>query len=134
MTGSFMRLPASLRAALYIAAAVVFATGCAWLLTEQRRTLYLEIHGGATMALLVLIGAVFALHAPAAWREGKNRWSGILVAAVLVTLALTGYLLYYLGDDHARHVASVVHWVVGVAMPVFLALHGGFGRRSRAAQ
>src|SRR5437879_4159563 len=98
---SCMRLPASLRSSLYAAGVIVAASGMAWLAVHDPAhptglaALSMEIHGGTSMALLVLIGAVSALHAPAGWRERKNRSSGALLAATLTVLVVTGFLLYY---------------------------------------
>jgi uncharacterized membrane protein len=124
-----MRLPASLRLALYTAGALVAASGLAWFASPSARSVSMEIHGGASMALLVVIGAVAALHAPAGWRERKNRWSGALVAAGMSVLAVTGFLLYYLGDERARAGVSRAHWAVGLAVSVLLGMHVWLGAR-----
>ncbi len=124
-----MRLAASLRYALYTIAALMFASGVTWLAARSvgldgwLKTYSLRVHGGAAMALLVLIGAAAALHSAKAWRERKNRISGVLLSATLALLIVTGYLLYYLGDESARSVASIVHWAIGLALPVALAGH-----------
>ena len=125
-----MRLPASLRASFYVATALVTASGIVWLLQPSVGLLSMEIHAAAAMALLVITGSTFALHAPGAWREHKNRASGTLVGVVLLILAVSGYLLYYLGQESLRHVTSVVHWGVGLAAPILLCLHVWLGRRS----
>jgi cytochrome bd-type quinol oxidase subunit 2 len=129
------RLPVSLRAGLSATGAVVLASGVAWLLAHDPSrsgfaSAAMEIHGGAAMVLLVLLGAVSALHAPAAWREGKNRWSGAAVVGLVSVLILTGFLLYYLGDEHARGFASIMHWTVGLAAGALLGLHVWLGVRA----
>lgn len=130
-----MRLPASLRVALYALGVMVGASGITWLFAREasRRlaAVSMQVHGSAAMALLVLIGAVAALHAPTGWREGKNRASGALLAGVLAVLLATGALLYYLGDENARSVASIVHWTVGCAALVLGGAHVWLGRRAR---
>jgi peptidoglycan/LPS O-acetylase OafA/YrhL len=127
--GVCMRLPPSLRLGLYVTGAVVTASGLAWLVFQDGRASLMQIHGAASMALLVLIGAVAALHAPAGWRERKNRWSGATVAAALTFLALTGLILYYVGDDQTRALASVAHWTVGVVAAAVLGVHVWLGAR-----
>ncbi|HUQ76088.1 MAG TPA: hypothetical protein VM183_15295 [Burkholderiales bacterium] len=124
-----MRLPPSLRLGLYATGAVVTASGLAWLASQHGRSALMQIHGTASMALLVLIGAVTALHAPAGWRERKNRWSGATVAGALTFLALTGLLLYYLGDERARAMTSLWHWTVGVLAAAALGVHVWLGAR-----
>ena len=131
-----MRLPASLRAALYVVGLVVAASGVIWLFAGQgwRRLALacMQVHGSAAMVLLVLIGAVAALHAPAGWREEKNRASGALFATALLLLILTAALLYYDGDERTRNVASIVHWTLGLATLALAGVHAWLGRQARA--
>jgi hypothetical protein len=136
-----MRLGLSLRLWLYASAAALWVTGTAWLVAhyfpsaraypEGLAATSMKIHGGAAMLLLVLAGVVVALHAPGAWRERKNRVSGLVMAAVLIGLCVTGYLLYYAGGETARALASVGHWLPGLALPLIGVWHGFAGRRSR---
>lgn len=129
-----MPLPASIRRSLYVFGGVAAVSGVAWLVMPRRfSALYMEIHAAAAMALLVLAGAASALHSASAWRQRRNRVSGTLVAASLAILAVTGYFLYYLGDERARSLASATHWVVGLACVAFLAVHAWLGRRSEPA-
>jgi hypothetical protein len=135
-----MRLPASLRATFYTAAAALMGSGIVWLAMhyellpagESGATVMLEVHGAAAMVVLFLSGSLLALHAPRAWRQGRNRPSGVLVGALLVAVASTGYLLYYASDDAVRASASLVHWLVGVLAAALVWLHGFLGRRSAA--
>lgn len=132
-----MQLPPSLRAAFYACGAVLTASGLVWLAVHyaappeaRGSALALEVHGAAAMAVLFLAGAVAALHVPGAWRERKNRNSGIAVVSWVVLLAVTGFLLYYAGDDSVRETAGVVHWVSGLAAPLLVWLHGSLGWRA----
>jgi hypothetical protein len=132
-----MRLPASLRAAFYIAAGLLLASGVAWLAMhyemlpagEAAPGFMLKLHGAAAMAVLFLSGSLLALHAPRAWREGRNRRSGTLLGTLLAALTLTAYLLYYAGDDTVRQSASIAHWLVGILAAGLLWLHAFLGRR-----
>lgn len=130
-----MRLPASLRAALYALGLMVGASGVIWLFAREgsRRlaSACMQVHGSAAMALLVVIGGVAALHAPIGWREHKNRASGAIFATALGVLLITGALLYYLGDERARSAASVVHWTIGCAAFILGGAHVWLGRRAR---
>jgi hypothetical protein len=136
-----MRLALSLRLWLYASAAALWVTGTAWLFAhyfpsarshpEGLAASSMKIHGGAAMLLLVLAGVVVALHVQGAWRERKNRVSGLVMATVLIALAVTGYLLYYAGGETARALASMAHWLPGLALPLAGAWHAIAGRRSR---
>jgi peptidoglycan/LPS O-acetylase OafA/YrhL len=133
-----MYLPRSLRAGFYASAALLLASGIAWLAIHyealpgtQASALALEVHGAAAMAVLFLAGGLLALHAPRAWRERRNRATGLATAVLLAALAITGYLLYYAGDEKLRQGASLVHWGLGLAAPMLAWLHVFLGRRSR---
>ena len=57
--------------------------------------------------------------------------------ATFLILILTGYLLYYAGDDQPRAMISLLHWVIGLGAPLAYAVHRLWGRfiatRSSAA-
>jgi FtsH-binding integral membrane protein len=136
-----MRLALSLRLWLYASAALLWASGIAWLFAHYfpsdrpypagLAATAMKIHGGTAMLLLVLAGVVVGLHVPGAWRERKNRVAGLVMAAALIGLVITGYLLYYAGGEIARALASAGHWLAGLALPVIGIWHGAAGRRSR---
>lgn len=124
-----MRLPLSLRVALYASALVLFASGAAWLL--RRSSVLMQVHGAAAMAFLALAGALTALHTGQAWRERRNLPSGVAMAVGLVALTVTGWLLYYLGDEAARAASSNLHWWLGLALPLLIGWHIASARASR---
>jgi hypothetical protein len=132
-----MRLPASLRGALYATGGLVAASGSLWLVVHDasRRLAVacIEVHGTTAMALLVLVGAAAALHAPTGWRERRNRASGAILSTALIVLMATGALLYYLGDEGARSVTSVAHWTAGLAAVALGGVHVWLGRRGPRA-
>jgi hypothetical protein len=137
-----MRLAASLRYSLYGLVVALLASGIVWLavhyfdvVSGDARAwtdLSMRVHGGAAMAVLVVVGITIALHVARAWREHKNRVSGLALAAVLLALTLTGYLLYYAGGDTARAAASAAHWIIGLCLPLLLAAHVYLGRTASA--
>jgi hypothetical protein len=86
------------------------------------------------MVMLILTGSAVALHGPVGWRERRNRVSGLALCGALIAITVTGYCLYYLGDEGARMAASLSHWILGLALPVVLALHALLGRRDRDAE
>ena len=89
------------------------------------------VHGGAAMAALVLTGMTFEVHMLRAWRSGRNRGSGSVMAAVTAVLIVTAFGLYYSGSDLVRSWVSLIHWGAGLFMPVMLLLHITLGRRMR---
>ncbi|WP_266170064.1 hypothetical protein [Dyella subtropica] len=90
---------------------------------------WLRLHAAMAFATLWSFGLVWGVHIVAGWRTRRQRLSGGFSVALLVWLSATGYLLYYLTDDHWRGISAVAHWATGLAMPVLLAIHIMLGRR-----
>ena len=80
-------------------------------------------HGAFGFASLWLLGLLWSVHVPAGWRSLRRRWSGSIMFGVSVVLILSGYLLYYFGNDDLRPALSLVHWAVGLGCPAVFLLH-----------
>jgi hypothetical protein len=138
-----MRLAASLRYAIYAATGVVFLSGAAWLAAryipawstaqDGIASTSMRVHGAGAMAFLVLAGSAIALHVPPAWLDRRNRTSGLALSIALAFLVVTGYCLYYSGSESLRTMASLGHWLIGLALPVVLVLHMRLGRKTGLA-
>ena len=83
----------------------------------------MKIHGGAAMALLVLVGSLMTEHIPGGWRGERNKVSGVSTLALFCVLGLSGYVLYYAGSEVFRTVASYVHLGTGIALLVPVVVH-----------
>jgi hypothetical protein len=115
----------------------LWASGAAWLLfhyflmsrgpfgpePSPLEPWWLKLHGAFAFAALWAFGLLWGVHIVKGWSLGRRRWSGVALFAGLVVLVLSGYLLYYLGSDMARAVASTLHWGVGLAAPVLYLAH-----------
>jgi len=139
-------LEPAFRIALYAAFAVLLATGVGWLLADyladqmkdaasgegwQTAAAYLlMLHGGASMAALLLLGALFPLHIRRGWRMGRNRATGTAMVTFNAVLILTAFGLYYFGSELLRPWASRLHIGVGAILPVLFLVHILVGRRS----
>jgi hypothetical protein len=83
----------------------------------------LKLHGAAVMAFLVVLGTILPGHVTRAWSLRKNCVqsvrrnivTGILMLSLVAALVLTGYALYYSGNEDLRPYISTGHWVVGLA-------------------
>ncbi len=93
---------------------------------------WLALHGGFAFASLWLLGLLWGVHIMAGWTSAQRRWSGGSVLATLGVLVVSGYLLYYAGDDTLRAGTSILHWTLGLALPTVFIVHRGV-RRSRPA-
>lgn len=88
----------------------------------------LRLHGAAAMAGLVIYGSLLPVHVLRAWTARRNIALGIALVALMLLLTMTGYLLYYAGDENTRPVISAVHWLLGLGAPVLLVWHVVSGR------
>lgn len=125
------------RWALYIVGTGVWLTGGLWLLfhyflvkqgefgptANPLEPWWLKLHGAFAFAAVWMFGLLWGIHIAKLWPQIKRRWSGSLLTAVFVLLILSGYLLYYVGDDRIRPEISAVHWIVGLACPIFFVWH-----------
>ena len=91
---------------------------------------WLRLHGAGAFAGLWLIGLLWAIHLVPGWKS-RRRPSGVVLSALTAVLVLSGYLLYYAGGDRVHAVVALAHWLVGLALPLPLLLHGVRGRRAR---
>jgi len=137
-----LRLDPRFRFSLYAAFSVLFVTGAGWLLADQMKdgssaeawqvtaTYLLMLHGGAAMATLMLLGALFPLHISRAWRSRKNQTTGMVMVAFNAVLILSAFGLYYFGSDTLRPWTSGLHTGIGLGLPVLFIVHVVVGRRS----
>lgn len=82
------------------------------------------------MAALVLLGALFN-HIRRGWTAKKNRVSGMILLAVVLFLAVTGYGLYYSGDEQLRSLISKSHTWIGLGLVFLIPAHVLLGRAFR---
>ena len=133
-----IRLPNWQRRTIYGATATLVVTGLLWWALDANRgenganaaqAWALRLHGMAAMLGMVFFGSLLSSHIRVAWAINRNRMLGATLGGVAITLALTGYGLYYLGGDLSRSVASWLHLIFGISMPLLLWQHIKRGRK-----
>ena len=92
-------------------------------------TWWLRLHGAGAFAGLWLIGLLWAIHLLPGWKA-RRRPSGIVLSVLTAVLVLSGYLLYYAGGERVHAVVALAHWMIGLALPLPLLLHGLRARRA----
>lgn len=116
---------------------VLWATGICWLLLHYCFRLkgefgpqanpaepwMLRLHGLAMVASLLGLGSLLVSHVRKGWHYRHQRLVGGLLAGVLGVLILTGYLLYYVGDEGVRDWISASHWVLRTGLPILFIVH-----------
>lgn len=125
------------RWALCIIGAGVWLSGGLWLLFQHffveqgesgsqmhpLETWWLKLHGAFGFAAIWIFGLLWGVHMSRAWPYLQRRWSGGVMTGVFSWLILSGYLLYYVGNEDVRSVVSVLHWGIGLASPICLGFH-----------
>jgi len=122
---------------LYGGVSLLWLTGLIWLLfhyfgvhqndvggtNSPIEPLMMKIHGAAAMGILLVIGALVSAHIRRGWALKRNRLSGVIITSTFGLLTVSGWALYYVGDERARNVVSIAHWVVGLALPLIVVFH-----------
>lgn len=126
------------KAALYFFTLLLLATGIAWwgldrwaavrdefggLAKHPAQPWMLRLHGAGAFGFLLVFGSLISGHIKRGWQARQNRATGVTLVAVFGILSLTGYALYYLGEESGREFASSAHWWIGLAAPVLLIAH-----------
>ncbi len=84
---------------------------------------WLKLHGLFAFAAVWLFGLLWGIHITKLWPHRRRRWSGGVLTGIFLLLILSGYLLYYVGDDRVRPFLSIAHWGIGLASPIFFFWH-----------
>ncbi len=130
---------------LYAVTLLVYVTGVAWAwlhyLGGRAEELaprsaaepwMLKLHGAGAMAILVLLGTLLPGHVRFAWHTRRNRPNGVALILFFAFLGVSGYGLYYFGNERLRSWTSWLHLAIGVALPAMIVIHIWSGRRSPA--
>jgi hypothetical protein len=128
------------RRLVYAVLLALWISGSAWLWLQflappgafdghQAQPLWMKLHGLAAMVFLVLLGALLPTHVRPGWAKKKQRLSGTLLLGLLGVLIASGWGLYYLSEDQGRRAVSLLHWILGLSLPVFSIYH--FVRRKK---
>ena len=134
------------RRTIYALFAGLWASGVSWLIfhyflqqpSEFGRTPHplepwsLRAHGAFAFGAIWTIGLVSAAHVANGWASARRRVSGILMLGVAGVMGLSGYLLYYLGDEGLRDTTAVVHWGLGLGTPILFVWHRWLHGRAQA--
>lgn len=143
MSAPVIRLGARHKRLAYATFAMLWASGTLWLLfhyflgtdgdfgpePHPLEQWWLRLHGLLVMFALVAIGSLATNHMRLAWNRKKNRRTGLPMLALTAWLATTGYTLYYFSTDANAAWLPLLHWTVGLALPLALVIHIAVGRR-----
>ncbi|HKE47450.1 MAG TPA: hypothetical protein VKB52_05260 [Rhodanobacteraceae bacterium] len=137
------RLSARRERWVYAVLSLLWASGAVWLvlryflrpagefgeLPHPLEPWLMRLHGLGAFAALWLAGQLWIVHVVPSWRSHRRN-SGILLGVIFAVLIVSGYLLYYAGDENLRAFVSIAHWSIGLVLVVPLLVHS-LRRRSR---
>lgn len=87
-------------------------------------------HGFFGFLALWTMGFVWGTHVIGAWKSGRLKVSGGILCGLLVWLGGSGYPLYYLGNERLLTAVTLLHWSVGIVVPIPFLIHRLAGMRS----
>ena len=135
------------RLTLYLVSVVLLVSGAAWAWVDwlddagqagdalrQWKPWLLKVHGYAALGFVLLLGTLLPGHIRRAWNAHTNRTNGAFFLAAVSLLTLSGYTLYYLGDENWRNAMSQGHLWLGLAAPVLLFWHIRSGRNNASGK
>lgn len=128
------KLAACWRWAVYAAAAGLWLTGIVWLcliyglapdfdwLADMNPQWMLRFHALFGLCSVWLFGVLWSIHVTAGWAERRKRWTGGLLFALVLWLAITGYYIYHAVPSISAWV-EWLHWTFGLGAPAIFLLH-----------
>jgi hypothetical protein len=130
---------------VYATAGTLWLSGLGWILACRvfrpdgldpelpgpSEVLWLRAHGIAATLFLVILGTLLPIHVGRRIRFPTNRGSGITLLMIFAVLTLSGDGLYYLTAEDWRAATSVLHWSLGLAVPLVIGWHVTFIRGHR---
>ena len=130
-------LPPMLKASIYLTMVVLAASGIVIKLDQTLWVLHtafgdqpnpglahaLALHGAATQIFLILAGCMLIRHILPRWSYQHNRLSGLILLALLSTLIVSGWALYYLSNEQLHNISASLHFWAGCILGISFLLH-----------
>jgi hypothetical protein len=138
-----LRMPAGSRLAVYLVLGALWLSGCVWLLLDEFfesrgpfgvsphpwEGAILALHGILAIISTFLFGWLTARHVLARWPGRLRRLSGATLAMFFALLTLSGFALFFIGDDRWQRLSAVAHDALGLGVLVFAIQHWFFAKR-----
>lgn len=87
-------------------------------------SLSLKLHGLFAFGFILVFGMITSTHISFNWQVKKNRYkSGIFLFILLFLLIISGYFLYYLGEEFYRNITSYFHIILGITCFLAFIIH-----------
>ena len=130
-------MPGWFRNSLYISFALAWCSGISFFILktwfiidgdfgpEKHAWQYpaLQIHGAAAFVMMTTLGVIVGAHVQHSWRLNRHRKRGLAIVAMVGSLIISAYLLYYIAQDEVREIVELVHLAIGFTLPIALVAH-----------
>lgn len=131
-----IKLSTNHRRTFYLLVFSIWITGVVWLIFDAYirvptsfgsakhpgQTIVLWVHGIVAYLLLIVLGSLF-IHIKRGLALKINLASGFFLIGLFSLIIITGVGLYYLSDEGLRLIASRMHWILGMPLPLIIAGH-----------
>lgn len=131
------RMSPALRVTVMAVLAVLWVSGCVWLVLHlgfEHQSEFgavanpwaptlIRVHGLFAVAGVFLLGWITTAHVVPGLAQKRHRVSGMSLIAIAALLLLTGYALYYVVGDAVRAAVALAHEVIGVSAVLVGMLH-----------
>lgn len=132
-----MRIRKELKFTTYVIGAGLWLSGVLWLIFHYfmvRQTAFgpqphplehwwLSAHGLFAFATLWQFGLLWGRHIVGGWNSKRRRVSGSTLFVILLTLVVTGYLLYYPPTEESHAPVALIHWIIGLPIALVFVVH-----------
>ena len=106
-----------------------------WLMTlpithGALRVTITSLHVFLGWAMIWFIGSLWTIHMRTHWRRNENRASGLSFMVFWIILILSGLAIFYVSHEDLSQFSSLLHVLLGLAMPIALYIHRRKGKKS----
>jgi heme A synthase len=94
-----------------------------WRLSADMRIYTAALHTLFAFMVFMAIGALWSIHMRQGWRKKSNKKSGLALMCLMSLLLLSAVAIFYLSDELALTLASLIHAVLGVGIGLLFIQH-----------
>jgi len=119
---------------LYLFQKYIRVSGEFGLTYHSSQVLFRQIHGAAAFTMMIIYGYLLASHVSYGWKQKRQRKLGVTLVLVQLSIIITGYMVYYVGNDFILHTAATTHLLLGLSFPLLLISHIYLVIRSKSSK
>ena len=132
-----MKLPRAFKVLLFAVLTSAFVSGTLWFIFDRwvrvqgalgldhhpAQEILLRIHGIVAYATLLSLGYLLRAHIQPGLKGKRRKKSGLAMVSIFSFLILTALIQLYGPDSAFRDNSGLLHFYVGLSLPVLLGIH-----------